>query len=61
MQMLLVCCWFGILTVEAGLDELALQAAFRRGLSKQVRDALFAWTQPVDLDGLIVCGIEIDN
>lgn len=31
---------FGTLAAESGWDEVALQAAFRRGLSRQVRDAL---------------------
>lgn len=52
---------FGVLAAETGWDKLALQAAFYRGLGEQVQDALFAGTQPADLDGLIDRAIEIIN
>lgn len=37
---------FGTLAAEAGWDEVALQGAFWRGLTDQVRDALVTGARP---------------
>lgn len=52
---------FGTLAAESGLDEVALQGTFRRGLTDQVRDALVTGVRPGDLNKLIDCAIELDN
>lgn len=52
---------FGTLAAASGWDEVALQAAFHRGLSGQVCNALVSGARPGNLDKLIDRAIELDN
>lgn len=49
------------MAAEAGWDETALQTAFRRELTDQVRDALMARVRPTSLDELIDWAVKLDN